>query len=36
MTAVMETIGQIPGSGEELFGDGESQLAGVSQEWLGK
>ena len=36
MTAELETIGQIPGSSEELFGDGESQLAGASQEWLGK
>lgn len=38
-TLVMETIGQIPGSCEELFGqrgNGESELVGASQEWLGK
>lgn len=35
----METVGQIPGSGEKLFGlrgKDESQLVGVSQERLGK
>lgn len=36
---VMETIGQIPGSCEGLFGlrgNGKSKLMGASQEWLGR
>lgn len=38
-TPVMETIGQIPGSCEELFGlrgNSKSELVGASQERLGK
>lgn len=38
-TPVMETIGQIPGSCEELFGwrgNGRSELVGASGEWLGR
>lgn len=38
-TPVMETIGQTPGSCEELFGlrgNSESELVGASQEWLGR
>lgn len=38
-TPVMETIGQIPGSCEELFGwpgNGTSELVGASREWLGR
>lgn len=38
-TPAMETIGQIPGSCEELFGqrgNGKSELVGASQEWLGR
>lgn len=38
-TPVMETIGQIPGSCEGLFGlrgNSKSELVGASQEWLGR